>query len=92
MSYLTCFGYSDARTVVVKVNPRDVCAIPSDYSNAKGRASYYEVVAEYDAENRNSEEAFEDAYVDTTEDVRDAMTHVRNEKLWKLLKLAILGA
>jgi hypothetical protein len=80
LSYLSHFGYEDSRTVVVKVNPRDVCAIPSDYNNAKGRTSYYEVVAEYDAENRNSEEAFEDAYVDTTEGVRDAMTHVREEQ------------
>jgi hypothetical protein len=33
---------------VVKINPADVVAIPSDYANAKGRAWTYEVVDEID--------------------------------------------
>lgn len=47
-SYLPHFGaYGNGnRTVVVKINPRDVVAIPSDYNNAKGRASTYEIVGE----------------------------------------------
>lgn len=39
--------YGSRRTsqvVVVKVNPRDVTSIPTDYNNAKGRACKYEVV------------------------------------------------
>lgn len=44
MSYLSHFGGD--RTVIVKVNPRDVVSIPSDYNNAKGRACRYEVVGE----------------------------------------------
>lgn len=42
--YLKSFG--GARTVIVKINPRDVVSIPSDYNNSKGRACRYEVVGE----------------------------------------------
>jgi hypothetical protein len=53
MSYLSCFG--GERTVIVKINPRDVVSIPSDYNEAKGRACRYEVVGELGVE---PEEAF----------------------------------
>jgi len=43
-SYLGSF--SGARTVIVKIDPRDVVSIPSDYNNAKGRACRYEVIGE----------------------------------------------
>lgn len=42
--YLKSFG--GARTVIVKINPRDVVSIPSDYNNSKGRACRYEVIGE----------------------------------------------
>lgn len=48
-SYLSSYGSGGsggAKIVVVKVNPRNVFAIPSDYNNAKGRASEYFVVGE----------------------------------------------
>ena len=48
MSYLSSFG--GARTVIVKVNPRDVVSIPSDYNQAKGRACRYEVIGELNVE------------------------------------------
>lgn len=46
-SYLPQFGggYGN-RVAVVKINPRDVVSIPSDYNNAKGRACTYEIVGE----------------------------------------------
>jgi hypothetical protein len=44
MSYLSHFG--GERTVIVKINPRDVVSIPSDYNDAKGRACRYEVIGE----------------------------------------------
>ena len=44
--YLNSFG--GARTVIVKINPRDVVSIPSDYNQTKGRACRYEVVGEID--------------------------------------------
>jgi hypothetical protein len=48
MSYLNSFG--GERTVIVKVNPRDVVSIPSDYNEAKGRACRYEVIGELNVE------------------------------------------
>lgn len=45
-NYLKHFGGN--RTVIVKINPRDVVSIPTDYDNSKGRACRYEVVGEID--------------------------------------------
>ena len=45
-AYLSSYG--GARTVVVKINPRDVVSIPSDYNNHKGRCCKYEVIGELD--------------------------------------------
>jgi len=42
--YLKSFG--GERTVIVKINPRDVVSIPSDYNNSKGRTCRYEVIGE----------------------------------------------
>lgn len=61
LSYLAHF--SGARTVIVKINPRDVVSIPSDYNDAKGRACRYEVIGEVD--NGRPDQAF-DKSVDTT--------------------------
>jgi hypothetical protein len=52
-SYLPHFGYgSDNRVMILKINPRDVVSIPSDYNDAKGRCASYEVVGELGAEER----------------------------------------
>jgi hypothetical protein len=42
--YLKSFGGS--KTIVVKVNPKDVVAIPTDYNFSKGRCTKYYVVGE----------------------------------------------
>ena len=42
--YLAHFG--GERTVIVKINPRDVVSIPNDYNDSKGRACRYEVIGE----------------------------------------------
>lgn len=42
--YLSSFGGD--RIMVLKINPRDVVAIPADYNNSKGRTCAYEVVGE----------------------------------------------
>jgi hypothetical protein len=48
IKYLPHFSDSDGgRTMIVKINPSDVVAIPADYNNTKGRTCKYEVVAEY---------------------------------------------
>jgi hypothetical protein len=51
--YLSSYGaYGNGyRTVVVKVNPRDVVSIPTDYNNHKGRVCEYEVVGELEHSN-----------------------------------------
>ena len=57
--YLPSFGNSyDNRVVIVKINPRDVVSIPSDYNNAKGRACRYEVVGEIGNDTDKVNDAF----------------------------------
>lgn len=55
-SYLQHFG--GERVVIVKVNPRDVVSIPSDYNDAKGRACRYEVVGEVGVTDEETNVAF----------------------------------
>lgn len=46
--YLPHFSHADGHVVIVKINPRDVVAIPRDYNNTKMRVCRYEVVGEVD--------------------------------------------
>jgi len=56
LEYIPHFGStqdnSTDKVMIVKVNPRDVVAIPADYNNTKGRTCKYEVVAEYEGDWR----------------------------------------
>jgi hypothetical protein len=45
--------FSGGRTVVVKVNPKDVVSVPVDYSNAKMRVCRYEVISELKREEED---------------------------------------
>jgi hypothetical protein len=48
ISYLPHFSDScGGHTMIVKINPKDVVAIPADYNNTKGRTCRYEVIGEY---------------------------------------------
>ena len=48
IAYLPHFSDSNGgHTMIVKINPKDVVAIPADYNNTKGRCCRYEVVGEY---------------------------------------------
>lgn len=48
IDYLDHYGTRDSnKVVIVKINPADVVAIPSDYNNTKGRTCKYTVVGEY---------------------------------------------
>ena len=60
LEYLPNFGSSSngERTVIVKVNPKDVTSIPSDYNMSKGRCCEYEVVGEHVGDDHTS--AFKD--------------------------------
>lgn len=42
------YGHSDSPWIIVKVNPRDVVAVPRDYKNTKLRCCRFEVVGELD--------------------------------------------
>jgi hypothetical protein len=55
LDYLSSFGDSTSRTVVLKINPRDVVSIPADYHSTKGRACRYEVIDEI---NKDAADAF----------------------------------
>ncbi len=48
-------SFSGDRIVILKINPRDVVSIPSDYNNSKGRACRYEIIGELGV---NPDEAF----------------------------------
>jgi hypothetical protein len=45
-AYLDSYAHADGHIVVVKINPADVVAIPTDYNNTKMRVSRYVVVEE----------------------------------------------
>ncbi len=44
--YLNSFHQGEGRIIIVKVNPRDVVSIPSDYNNKKMRCCRYVVIGE----------------------------------------------
>ena len=67
ISYLAHFGGD--RTVIVKINPRDVVSIPSDYNDAKGRTCRYEVIGEL---NVDPDKAFTDTVQGMSNDRADA--------------------
>jgi len=68
-SYLSNYGVRAGNaTVVVKINPADVVAIPSDYNNAKGRTCRYEVV---DQLVHSDEEELENNPVDNRDQSAD---------------------
>lgn len=61
--YLAHFG--GERIMVLKINPRDVVAIPADYNNSKGRTCRYEVVDELPVnEYRMPERTIDNDYTD----------------------------
>jgi hypothetical protein len=55
LDYLGNFGSHDSRTMILKINPRDVVSIPADYHSTKGRACRYEVIEEI---NKDAADAF----------------------------------
>lgn len=43
-NYASSFGGSSSLMIAIKIDPKDVVAIPSDYNNEKGRCCKYEVL------------------------------------------------
>jgi hypothetical protein len=54
LNYLPCYYGGQGKVLIVKINPRDVVSIPSDYDNAKGRACRYEVIGEHTSEREGA--------------------------------------
>ncbi len=53
MAYLPHYGKSEHNTIViVKIHPKDVVSVPSDYKNAKMRCCEYLVLDEYDEDDK----------------------------------------
>lgn len=55
-------SFSGERIVILKINPRDVVSIPTDYAFTKGRTCRYEVIGEVEIEN--PEERLKQAVLD----------------------------
>lgn len=51
-SYLPIYHGGAGRVLMLKINPRDIVSIPTDYNNAKGRACQYEIVGEAEGDAR----------------------------------------
>lgn len=56
VEYLKSFGGN--RLVILKINPRDVVSIPTDYNNSKGRACRYEVIGEQNLDGSSIDKPF----------------------------------
>ena len=73
--YLEGFAsWTNHRTVLCKVNPRDVVAVPGDYNFSKMRVCQYEVVSEVTSKEQVKEietKAYYDDYVDDSWDYYD---------------------
>jgi hypothetical protein len=80
--------YSGGRTVIVKISPADVCAIPADYNDTKGRCCRYEVVADCEVQNQPTCWVT-GASVCSTETLKDRRGVVSAETRAKLRKAAL---
>ena len=66
--------YSGDVTIIVKINPMHICAIPKDYNFSKGRCTQYEMVGvmgkDGTLQTTNLEEATNEKIVKTTSKIR----------------------
>ena len=52
IDYLSNFGGD--RIMILKINPRDVVSIPSDYNDTKGRACSYDIIGELNVDAKDA--------------------------------------
>lgn len=62
LEYASMFS-GNRKVMVLKLNPKDVVSIPSDYNDQKGRACRYEVVAELKTKTPEFREVYNDEAV-----------------------------
>ena len=77
-NYLQHFGGS--RIVVVKINPKDVVAIPSDYNNSKGRTCCYEVIEEVQMQGSVVEKELTQSYASEVDQKQSEIAE-RNQQI-----------
>ena len=79
--YLGRYGSSgnNDRVMVVKINPRDVVAVPHDYNNAKMRVCRYEVVDELSWDDVGLNRYYTDSYGGDLDDITDDYDDQYNE-------------
>lgn len=77
-SYLGSYnsGTSGFRTIILKINPADVVAIPADYNDAKGRTCKYTVIGEL----TSGQEAPLEGLVDTTYSRPASVVNLRSDE------------
>lgn len=73
--YLSAFR--GEHTMIVKINPADVVAIPADYNSSKGRTCRYEVFGELEAEGK-LEGSFRDT--GTRPSILEDIYHIEDEE------------
>lgn len=66
LNYLKHYYGGEGKVIILKINPRDVVSIPSDYNNTKGRSCRYEVVSEYTGPE--TQDAFHSSVIDPNDD------------------------
>jgi acyl carrier protein len=74
-AYLPHYNGGRGRVLLLKINPRDVVSIPTDYNNAKGRACAYLVLDELKGDARTGVEdhnVIPQAVVISTDDVNQS--------------------
>ncbi len=86
LSYLREMWGFGGKTMIVKINPKDVVSIPYDYGNAKGRTARYEVIGEISdfAPLQNGEDFSNAAvyeYDDVDEDSPDQYNYTEEESI-----------
>jgi len=79
-SYVSVMGGS--RTILVKINPKDVTSIPTDYNQSKGRCCEYKVVAEL-KEGTDLSKVFKKATTKTTQLSRNRSVKPAEKKVAK---------
>jgi len=63
LEYLPKYHGGSGRVMIVKIDPKDVVSIPSDYNNAKGRCCKYEVIGEHTDPEKEYKDYSESAVV-----------------------------
>ena len=77
--HVACFDYANgfgSKTIEVKVNPKDVVAVPKDYNGTKMRVCKFEVIQE--CENIREEELYVDDNLDDNDDCTTCEQHIDN--------------